>query len=342
MRFVGLGAVQEGMVLAHSVYDSSGRCLLNRNSTIRSKFIKRLQSSGVIGVYVYDEDVDAQVVSLLEAGTVEAAFVALKQRDYDTCTMLATTMVDTIMQNSGNLQNMTLLAQYDDDTFRHSISVATLATTVAIELGLDVQQCKYVATAGLLHDIGKQMIPKEILLKDGPLTESERELVKRHPRFGYELLQGSYTISSVVKNAVLCHHENYDGSGYPLGLVGEKISVVAQVIHVCDVYDAMVSKRVYKEDMNPADVIEFLWAGVGTMFSLRVVDAFRRCVFPYTVGIQVRLSDGCSGVVTENFKGLPLRPDVYCLQKHDTVSLRDNLSLQITAVEGIAPPHLSC
>ena len=126
-----------------------------------------------------------------------------------------------------------------------------------------------------MHDIGKIGIPDSILLKEGPLTKEEQDVMKTHPRIGYDILKGSPSkYLSMGAIIALGHHEKYDGSGYPNGLHAEDIPLVARVVAVADVFDALVSERPYKKAWPLDEGIEYLKAQRGRHFDARCVDAF--------------------------------------------------------------------
>jgi two-component system response regulator RpfG len=126
-----------------------------------------------------------------------------------------------------------------------------------------------------MHDIGKIGIPDAILRKEGPLTPSETELMRTHPRIGYDILKGSPSkYLSMGAIIALGHHEKYDGSGYPNGLHGEDIPVVARVVAIADVFDALVSERPYKRAWSVPEAIDYLKCQRGRHFDRLCVDAF--------------------------------------------------------------------
>jgi two-component system response regulator RpfG len=129
--------------------------------------------------------------------------------------------------------------------------------------------------AAPMHDIGKIGIPDAVLLKDGPLSPAELDLMRTHPRIGYDILKGSPSkYLSMGAIIALGHHEKFDGSGYPNGLHGEDIPLVARVVAVADVFDALVSKRPYKHAWPLAEGVEFLKSQRGRHFDPRCIDAF--------------------------------------------------------------------
>jgi diguanylate cyclase (GGDEF)-like protein len=160
----------------------------------------------------------------------------------------------------------------DAYTGSHSERVADLAARIATRLGVDREQIELTRLAGSLHDLGKLAIPEEILRKPGPLSETERLVLERHPHIGFRMLE---TLGvDPVADWVLHHHERWDGSGYPDGVSGEEIPLGARIIFVADAYDAMTSDRVYRGRLSNDEAIAELARCSGTQFDPEVVAAF--------------------------------------------------------------------
>ena len=194
---------------------------------------------------------------------------------------------NSVMRNPGALISLARLKVADDYTYMHSVAVCALMIALSRQLGLDEQQTRDAGMAGLLHDLGKAMIPIEILNKPGKLTDEEFALVKTHPEEGYKLLLEGKGISEMTKDVCLHHHEKIDGSGYPKGLNGETMSLYAKMGAVCDVYDAVTSNRPYKAGWDPAESIKRMaeWKG---HFDPTVFQAFVKSLGIYPVGSLVR------------------------------------------------------
>jgi putative nucleotidyltransferase with HDIG domain len=172
---------------------------------------------------------------------------------------------------------MVALAAKDDSTEGHTRRVAELAVQVGELLGLSANRLRALAIGGLLHDIGKMQIPDSILKKPGPLTDDEYEVVKHHPDWG-DRLAGELGLSQRVRQLIRHHHERLDGSGYPDGKVSQQIDLDVRILAVCDVYDALISKRVYREAWSPVQALRTLKAEEGTAFDGRCVAALERVV----------------------------------------------------------------
>ena len=170
------------------------------------------------------------------------------------------------------------LAEKDSYTERHTRRVAQRAVQVGEELGLSAGRLRTLAIGGLVHDIGKLSIPDAILKKPGPLDDEEYATVQEHAERGYKLLNELGGFSEGVRRLVRDHHERLDGLGYPRGLVAEQLSLDTRILAVCDVYDALISKRVYRAAWSHEDAMAHLRSEMGTAFDERCVDALSRVV----------------------------------------------------------------
>lgn len=169
-----------------------------------------------------------------------------------------------------------LLDAREKSTAHHSTRVRDLSVILAREMGLSQTEIEDLARGALLHDIGKICIPDTILLKPGPLTPEEREIMKTHPEVGYRLLRTSAYLER-VSELVYSHHEHFDGTGYPRGLQGAQIMIGARIFAVIDAYDAMRSDRVYRKAMPVDAALQEIKRHRGTQFDPQVVDAFLHC-----------------------------------------------------------------
>ena len=163
----------------------------------------------------------------------------------------------------------------DEGTGNHILRMAKYSRQLAEEIGLAPQECQEIELAAPMHDIGKIGIPDRILLKRGRLTDQEFELMKQHTRIGYGILSGSPS-PYLQQGAVIAlgHHEKYDGTGYPQGLKGEQIPLIARIASVADVYDALVSSRPYKKAWSQEEAVEYMRRQAGGQFDPLCVQAF--------------------------------------------------------------------
>jgi len=216
------------------------------------------------------------------------------------------------------------LAAADEYTHRHSVNVTALGLLIGraywrTEGWVDFRGVRRwdriderLAKLGmglLLHDIGKMVVPAEVLNKPGKLDDEEWSLMRTHPDAGVALLDAA-TISPLVRSVVRDHHERWDGSGYPRGLISERIGELPRVAAIADVFDAVTSQRPYAPAEPPNVGVRIIGSGAGTAFDPAVVKVFRMVVMPYPVGTELQLPDGRTGVVAHVDTARPEEPVV--------------------------------
>lgn len=208
-------------------------------------------------------------------------------------------ITDSVSRNPGALISLARLKTVDDYTYMHSVAVCAMMVALSKQLGQDADQTRLAGLAGLMHDLGKAMMPMEVLNKPGKLTDAEFSIIKTHPTEGYKLLLTGQNVDSVVLDVCLHHHEKTDGSGYPKGLKDAEISVFAKMGAVCDVYDAITSNRPYKVGWDPAESLRKMAEWSNGHFDGKIFQAFVKSLGIYPIGSLVRLTSGRLGVVVD-------------------------------------------
>ena len=225
---------------------------------------------------------------------------------------LVSDITESVQRNPGVLTSLSRLKHMDDYTYLHSVTVCALMVALGQRLGLADDELRVAGMAGLLHDVGKATIPLDILNKPGKLTPEEFEVIKQHPRAGCDMLAGESGASGEAsRDVALHHHETISGRGYPEGLAGDQISLMARMGAICDVYDAITSNRPYKAGWEPSQAIHSMagWANAG-QFDQRVFEGFVRSVGIYPTGSLVKLQSGRLAVVLEQHPTSALTPRV--------------------------------
>jgi len=167
------------------------------------------------------------------------------------------------------------MARHDFNTFTHVTNVSSYCVMLAEQMGItDPQELQKIASAAILHDLGKRFIPASILAKVGRLTPEERQVIETHPQRGYEELCGQPQLEFGQLMMVYQHHEHVDGSGYPVGVPRDEIHPWARMLAVVDVFDAMTAKRPYRRSVTPEYVLDYQRQCAGTHFDREVLECW--------------------------------------------------------------------
>ena len=323
---ISLQQVQQGMITADDILSPSGQLIIPKNTTLNPRLISRLKLYNVKRVCVIiTEDVAKQLNAAAEknkpvnpekntqqfkvfnrtyqdmANDLEAAFKEVMEKPYENYDPAP--VIDQILdlaktvKNTMHLMNtLQLLREYEDTMYIHSLSVALIAHTIALQQNMSAEEIRNLMFACAFHDIGKIHIPTEILYKPGRLTDEEYATVKQHARHGYDILNKAH-LPQDIQMAALLHHERCDGSGYPSGITGEKIPRFAKIIAIADVYDAMTARRSYRKEICSFDVIaEFEHSGY-QKYDVTLLLPFLTSIAQSHLNNKVRLSNSLIGTI---------------------------------------------
>lgn len=356
-KYIPIRIVQPGMVIDQAIIDRAGRVLIARRTALEDFHIEGLKKMGVGAIYIregeeeeesrnpatpqmppavrkkYEQEKvkDPAKVEISEsvrkrvAQGIQYLYQDTGSADFTTATRSITDdLTKAILDNEAVAVDIGALKVSDEYTFKHSVDVATMSMIVARKYGLESKQVYEIGITGLLHDIGKSMIPNELLNKAAKLTEEEFAIMKQHSVYGYHILKDKEDLSDEVKLGVLQHHEKTDGSGYPMQVTEEKISLFARIISVVDIYDALVTERPYKKPFSPRDAVEMIMSMTGEL-DIQVMRCFMESVILYPVGSYVELSSGETARVVENIPNAVLRPKVMTVGTGKVYDLANDL-----------------
>jgi putative nucleotidyltransferase with HDIG domain len=198
----------------------------------------------------------------------------------------------------------------DETAFYHSLNVAILALVLAKEHGLDAEQMRLLGLGALLHDIGKQKIPKNLLYKRTPLSTAEKKLWQLHPRYGVEMMSTHAEFPREALQIIHQHHETNDGKGYPEGLQGDDISLLTKVTAIADRYDNLCNKIDPEESLTPYETLSYMFCRKQQQFDPVLLSLFIGCMGVYPPGTVVQLSNGIIGMVVSINSSNPLHPSI--------------------------------
>lgn len=167
-------------------------------------------------------------------------------------------IVNEVLATVNEVEHLNQLRLFDDYDYSHGINVSILCVMLGYKMGLNTYLLRPLALGSLLHDIGKVRIPKNIINKKGALTEKEYDIVKLHAPLGYKIIKDELNLPEEIAKLALEHQEKFDGSGYPKGISGEAIDTLSQIVSVCDVYDALVSTKVYANPKPSQDALKIM------------------------------------------------------------------------------------
>jgi HD-GYP domain-containing protein (c-di-GMP phosphodiesterase class II) len=355
MRLIATESIKPGMKLSKAITNQKGQVLINAGVPLTERMIRRLGDFGITYVYLEDEKTKDVVVhntisdkTRKEAvDTIEKTFKELKTDELISNSFViekatkqfSKVIRSVILELKENKELLTLLSDvmiHDHYIFTHSFNVTLYSLAIGIELKLEDRQLEALGLGALLHDVGKMLIPQNILMKPGKLTLEEYEEVKKHTTNGFNLLRNLPNVPLVAAHCAFQHHERLDGTGYPRGIKGEEIHLFGRILAVADVYDAITTNRVYRQAMLPHEGLEILYAGTGQHFEPQMVEAFRNAVAIYPIGLTVLFNNGKKGIVVKQNPGYCDRPIVRILEEDGIVvepyefDLKERLDVMIT------------
>lgn len=346
-----------GMVVSDDIYTYNSQLIIPGNSVLTDKMITRLRFYSIISVSIWEETVNVPAQSKYQdyysdhiknskefqefKSDFVQSTVELKGM-LDTLVTDETTPVDTslildsladLLENTRNslhafdmIHNM---RDMDDATYVHSINVSIISRVIGKWLNFSKEDLDVLSLCGIFHDIGKLLIPKEILLKPYKLDPAEYDIIKTHTVKGYNLLKNT-GLDERISQVALTHHERCDGSGYPIALTRNQIIDFSKIVAIADVYDGMTASRVYRGPICPFEVIELFEIEGLYLYDTEYIITFLKNIVNTYMHNDVMLNNGMQGQIVLINKSYLSRPVVKC--KDLFIDLSKETDVKIIAI----------
>ena len=318
MKEIEVTELTIGKCLSKDIYNDLGNIILSEGTEISDRHIDYFISHGIFYVYVDDNEEVIKKSNTRSYTSTEkyreintnyaAVLTKFKQTyyqiqnkdfqfDVQTLEEDIKPLVDVLLSDNDILGSMRLLSFKESYHFTHAVNVSMLGSMLGKWLGLDKDTIYLIAVAGLLHDIGKTLVPQDVLFKSEKLSDEEMEQVKNHARLGYDILKNNPSIPRDVLAAVLFHHERSNGTGYPSNLKEEQTPYLARIIAVVDVFDAITSDRIYKKGVSSFRAFNILKDESFRGLDPTISDVFMSNIASFFINNRVKLNDGRVGEV---------------------------------------------
>lgn len=359
---------EPGMIIAKDIYSASDYLIASAGTTLTDRMITRLKFYSIEDLYVITPEsmrkkekspthkepaavpTNASYVGRVKSNpefrtfstTFFSSFVSYREQmnevvqkktQIDTDHLLANiSKIFGSCQNPNSLLDMMMVVRtVDDATYVHSMNVALICNLFAHWLKYDKKEAELLTLAGLLHDLGKMLIPPSIIKKPGKLTEDEFRVIQEHPMLGYNILKDQKNIDPRIAKAALQHHERCDGKGYPNKLTLNEIDDFAKIVAIADVYDALTANRVYRGPICPLEVIGIFQTEGLSIYDPGYLMTFLDQIMYSYLNYTVKLSNGEVGRIIMMQRNQLDKP-VIALDGNRFIDLRDEPNLTIVGV----------
>ena len=352
---INIRRAKVGMRLSQAVYDESETLLISEKTQLTAKMITQLKFCGVEEIWVKGKNPDNQselnevvLPPYIERIKDTVAFKHFSKAHHEVVESMKEDINKVLLNNEAiNIERLTeevnhildqvnngiqvfdmlqCIRAYDDSTYVHSVNVALICNIMGKWLHFSKQDVEVLTVCGILHDIGKLMMPSNIIKKAGKLTQSEYVTIQTHPYIGYGLLKDKQ-IDERIKKAVLQHHEKCDGTGYPNNLKRDDIIGFAKIVTIADVYDAMTADRVYREGVCPFKVIENFEQEGFQKYDTDYLLTFLKHIAESYINKPVQLSDNRKGQIIMLNQNKLSRPVVKVGEDYIDLLQEKNLSI---------------
>lgn len=351
MEKTTLDRAKIGSIIAKDVYAIDGKLLVKKGSTYREPLYDRFREYGVQEIFltkngeltpstvtaiqsslnirdvIHDK---TRIHANLQMKKTISRLKAVSNKNIHRISQLVEDMISELFEKKDFVLALSQMRSIDDYTYQHSVNVGVLSLMIGIDMNLDSHSLKQLGVGAMLHDIGKTMVPEDIIKKPSELTRDEYAEVKKHTYYGYEMLRQT-DISEEAAQIALYHHEKFDGSGYGKGLKSSKIPLFSRIVAVADVYDAMSNDRIYQRKTAHDKVYREITHLGDIHFDTEIMVIFARHLNIYPTGTGVILNSGQRGIVLEQNRLYPESPfiRIFTPENRDLKKLYYDLDLSL-------------
>lgn len=335
MRLISTRLLKEGDIIGRDIVSHEGGVLLKHDTRFKEAFKNKLLERDVLEVYIKDEvsegiepaEIISQESKQIIMSDIKAQYESLKNHfdiDIDILTKVTNLLIEELMQKDLVFE-LDDIKTNDNYTYEHCIAVAMMSHLVCDKLMIPMEQKKQIVLGALIHDIGKVIIPKDVLNKPGRLTDEEYMMMRTHAEVGYSMIKDNPSIHAITKLVVLCHHEREDGSGYPLGK-GPELHIGAKIVGACDLFHALISNRCYRQGLPVNEVIAI---AQNEPINPQIRTIIEHSLAYYPVGCMVQLNDGSIAIVEKNFAADVKKPLVRVIRRDFNGTKQDTYKLDL-------------
>lgn len=330
MRRIHVDKLKEGMIISKPIYSSSGIILLSEGVVLTDRYIEKIIGTGLQHIYIKDELSDGisddelvrEETKIETKKVLQNSLKSIKAGSFksnDDILKKIETLINEVLNNPRVMVSVQEIRNRSEYSLMHAINVCIISCLLGKKMNYNEVQLKHLALGALLHDLGKVNLKMDCTRYRTDYTEFEYGIYKQHTDEGYEMIKVIPNVSLISANIARQHHENYDGTGYPLGLKGDAIHEFARIVTIANEYDNLLFNLPFGMTMKHYEIIEYIVAKSYTLFDPNIVKIFTSSVSPYPLGSGVLLSDSRLGIVSKLNESFPTRP---CIRVVDEESLQ--------------------
>lgn len=352
MQLIAVDSLEVGMLLAQDVVSDNFVHIVSESTAVTIEIILKLQQLDIDFVYVHSNKLSQEsetvkpvkkdinpldgeaAIKYYYSQTIECVKTIVNDLKFGESKIngalpeVIAPLLQGVLSHNNILSSLRCFEKNDDYLLKHSIEVGVLSAMIGKWMNMSNKNILDLGVAGMLHDIGKVKVPKYIMSKTNKLSPQEYNIAKKHSDFGLEILNSDGGFNQEIKDGVLYHHERFNGSGYPKGLKGKSIPLFARIVAVADVFDAIISDRVFQIKSSPIVAAEILKGMSFDELDPEITNLFLKKISEHYVGSKVLLSTGEKGEIVYLNKYSINKPLVRVGEKFIDLTMQAGISIK--------------